>query len=97
MQTFGGYSQHDNGNIVIHGGTIEANGYDHCAGIGTNDSRTGGAISVYGGTITAIGGSDGADAFDGCEKVYIFGTVGSSAERYCRNHSNCVFVAETQN
>ena len=39
----------------------------------------------------------GADAFDGCEKVYIFSAVGSSAERYCRNHSNCVFVAETQN
>ena len=39
----------------------------------------------------------GADAFDGCEKVYVFGTVDSSAERYCRNHSNCVFVAETQN
>ena len=38
----------------------------------------------------------GADAFDGCEKVYIFSTVGSSAERYCLNHSNCVFAAETQ-
>ncbi len=33
----GGYSGHDNGNIVIHGGTIEATGYDHCAGIGSND------------------------------------------------------------
>ena len=39
----------------------------------------------------------GADAFIECEKVYIFGSVGSSAEYYCRNHSNCVFVAETQN
>ena len=38
----------------------------------------------------------GADAFDDCEKVYIFSTVGSSAERYCRNHGNCVFAAETQ-
>ncbi len=56
----GGYSGHDNGNIVIHGGTIEAKGYDHCAGIGSNDGRTGGAITIYGGTITAIGGSDGA-------------------------------------
>ena len=25
----GGYSGHDNGNIVIHGGTIEATGYNH--------------------------------------------------------------------
>ena len=56
----GGYSGQDNGNIVIHGGTIEANGYDHCAGIGSNDGRTGGAITIYGGTITATGGSDGA-------------------------------------
>ena len=56
----GGYSGHDNGNIVIHGGTIEANGYDNCAGIGSNDSKTGGAITIYGGTITAKGGSNGA-------------------------------------
>ena len=56
----GGYSGHDNGNIVIHGGVIEARGADHCAGIGTNDGRTGGAITIYGGTVTAKGGSDGA-------------------------------------
>ena len=56
----GGYSEHDNGNIVIHGGTIEANGYDNCAGIGTNDGRTGGSITIYGGTVTAKGGKDGA-------------------------------------
>ena len=56
----GGYSQHDNGDIVIHGGTIESNGYDHCAGIGSNDGRTGGAITIYGGTVTAKGGTDGA-------------------------------------
>ena len=56
----GGNSGHDNGNIIIHGGTIEANGYDHCAGIGSNDGKTGGDITIYGGTITAKGGSDGA-------------------------------------
>ncbi|SCW49499.1 hypothetical protein SAMN02910456_01423 [Ruminococcaceae bacterium YRB3002] len=56
----GGYSGHDNGNIVIHGGTIEAEGANNCAGIGTNDSCEGGFITIYGGTITAYGGSDGA-------------------------------------
>ncbi len=56
----GGYSGHDNGSIVIHGGIIEAKGADHCAGIGTNDGKTGGAITIYGGTITAKGGGDGA-------------------------------------
>ena len=56
----GGYSQHDNGNIVIHGGTIEANGDGHCAGIGSNDGCAGGSITIYGGTVTAKGGSDGA-------------------------------------
>ena len=56
----GGYSGHDNGNIVIQGGTIEAKGYNNCAGIGSNDGKTGGAITIYGGTITAKGGSNGA-------------------------------------
>ena len=56
----GGYSGHDNGDIVIHGGTIQAEGYDHCAGIGSNDGKTGGSITIYGGTVTATGGSDGA-------------------------------------
>lgn len=36
----------------------------------------------------------GTGVFDGCVKVYIFGTVGSSAESYCQSHENCVFVAE---
>ena len=56
----GGYSGHDSGNIVIGGGTVEAYGYNNCAGIGTNDGRTGGMITIYGGTITARGGTDGA-------------------------------------
>ena len=56
----GGYSGHDNGNIVIHGGTIQAKGADHCAAIGSNDDREGGSITIYGGTVTANGGSYGA-------------------------------------
>ena len=56
----GGYSGHDNGSIVIHGGTIEATGYNNCAGIGSNDDQTTGTITIYGGTITATGGSNGA-------------------------------------
>ena len=56
----GGYSEHDNGKIVIHGGTIDATGYDHCAGIGSNDGRTTGDITIYGGKITATGGKQGA-------------------------------------
>ena len=40
----------------------------------------------------------GTDVFDGCTKVYIFGTAGSPAEDYCNDpdHSNCEFVAEMQ-
>ena len=39
----------------------------------------------------------GADVFDGCENVYAFGALGSDEERYCTEHTNCVFVEETQN
>ena len=53
----GGYSENDNGDIVIHGGNIEARGADHCAGIGSNDGNTGGSITIYGGSDgAAIGG-----------------------------------------
>lgn len=40
----------------------------------------------------------GTDVFDGCTKVYVFGTAGSPAEDYCSDpaHSNCVFVEDTQ-
>ncbi len=34
----------------------------------------------------------GTDVFDGCTRVYVFGTAGSSAEAYCLTHGNCVFV-----
>ncbi len=36
----------------------------------------------------------GADVFDGCGTVFVFGTAGSAAEAYCAAHDNCVFVAE---
>lgn len=39
----------------------------------------------------------GTDVFDGCAKVFIFGTAGSSAETYCQSHDNCVFVEDGQN
>lgn len=38
----------------------------------------------------------GADVFDGCALVYIYGTAGSPAETYCSTHDNCVFVAEAE-
>lgn len=34
----------------------------------------------------------GADVFEGCELVYVFGAADSSAEAYCLSHDNCVFV-----
>ena len=59
---------HPGGNIIIHGGTIEATGHDHCAGIGSNDGNgTAAPITIYGGTITAKGGSDGAGIGGGRE------------------------------
>ena len=41
----------------------------------------------------------GADVFDGCALVHVYGTAGSAAEAYCNDpaHGNCVFVADTQN
>lgn len=36
----------------------------------------------------------GADVFDGCECVLVYGAAGSPAEAYCQNHSNCAFVRE---
>ena len=58
----GAYSGHKGGNVVIHGGTVEATGADHCAGIGSNDGDKAdvGSFTMYGGTVTATGGSDGA-------------------------------------
>ena len=58
----GAYSGHKGGNFVMHSGTVEAHGADHCAGIGSNDgdeTRVG-AFTMYGGKVKAYGGSSGA-------------------------------------
>ena len=34
----------------------------------------------------------GTDVFDGCIRVYVFGSPGTSAESYCNSHDNCIFV-----
>ena len=37
-----------------------------------------------------------ADAFVGCERVYLYGVSGGAAQAYCANpaHANCIFVPE---
>ena len=58
----GAYSGHKGGNFVMHSGTVEAHGANHCAGIGSNDgdeTRVG-AFTMYGGEVKAYGGSSGA-------------------------------------
>lgn len=39
----------------------------------------------------------GADVFDGCAMVIVFGSAGSSAEAYCQSRANCVFVEVSSN
>ena len=58
----GAYKDHLGGNLVVYGGTIEASGADHCAGIGGDDRdhNSIGSFTMYGGTVTATGGNDGA-------------------------------------
>ncbi|MBR6029791.1 MAG: leucine-rich repeat protein [Clostridia bacterium] len=36
----------------------------------------------------------GADAFEGCDWVWIHSAPGSPAEQYCDTHDNCAFVSE---
>ena len=75
----GAYSGHKGGSIVIKGGTITAEGHDHCAGIGGNDDdrKDLGSITIYGGTIDATGGGSGAGIGGGraCEggNITIYG------------------------
>lgn len=33
-------------------------------------------------------------AFEGCEKVLVYGTADSAAQTFCADHANCTFVAE---
>ena len=34
------------------------------------------------------------NAFEGCNDLTVFGTIGSPAEMYCNSHENCTFVPE---
>ena len=65
----GAYSGHKGGDVVVCGGTVEAHGGDHCAGIGSNDGDETkvGSVTVYGGTVKAFGGDDGAGIGGGRE------------------------------
>ncbi len=87
----GGYDGHDNGSIVIHGGTIQATGANHCAGIGSNDDQTTGGITIYGGTVTAtgkdssagIGGGDPSNSRADNSTISIYGgTVTAAGNSY---------------
>ena len=52
----GGGFQMNAGNIVINGGTINAQGPENGAGIGSGCDSSIGTITINGGTITAVGG-----------------------------------------
>ncbi len=56
----GAYSGHKGRNVVIHGGTIQATGHDHCAGIGGND---GDGSDV--GSFTIVNGEGGGQYSEG--------------------------------
>lgn len=74
----GAYSGHPGGNVEVCGGTIEATGHDHCAGIGGNDGNGAdiGSFTMFGGEVIATGGSQGAgigggrDCDGGTVKIY---------------------------
>lgn len=55
----GGYRA-DGGEIVIHGGMVEADGGFDGAGIGGGYQGSGGTVTIYGGTVEARGGFDSA-------------------------------------
>ena len=85
----GAYAGHKGGDVVIHGGVIEAKGYDHCAGIGSNDGdqKEVGSFTMYGGTVTATGGDSGAGIGGGRGseggKITIYGgTVTATGKHY---------------
>lgn len=51
------------GNVIIHGGIIEAEGTAYAAGIGggyNSSGGNGGTVNITGGTVTAIGGQNGS-------------------------------------
>ena len=71
----GAYAGHLSGNIIIHGGTINATGANNCAGIGGSDGDEGMVpdVTIYGGTVTATGGKNGAGIGGGrnCDGGYV--------------------------
>ena len=87
----GGGDDEANGNITIHGTTIEATGGKHAAGIGGGeggkdpDGKT--SIKIYAGTVTATGGIDGAGIGGGdCQPgahTYIYsGIINAGSEKH---------------
>ena len=50
----------DGGTVEIYGGTINATGSYHSAGIGGGSGGAGGTVTIYGGTVIANGGKHGA-------------------------------------
>ena len=59
------------GSINVYGGTIDATGGSHGAGIGTGEDAEGacGAVCIFGGGITALGGEYGAGIGGGDEST----------------------------
>ena len=45
----GGYPGHEGGDVVVHGGHVQAQGGENCAGIGSSDGGNGGTVTVNGG------------------------------------------------
>ena len=78
----GGMNNTVAGNLVIHGGYIDAKGGSNAAGIGGGNHDSGiRSVTIYGGEIHAQGGSSGAGIGEGQqnnvdEKIYIYGGEG---------------------
>ena len=75
----GGNKDESNGNIIICGGTVKADGGKYATGIGSGDEAdsVSGQIKIYGGKVTANGGTDAAGIGGGnqvsCGNIYIYG------------------------
>ena len=57
--------ENNGGNITIHGGVINATGWDYGAGIGGSVYGAAGTVTIYGGRVTAIGGGKGGAGIGG--------------------------------
>lgn len=99
---------HKGGNIVIHGGTVEATGANAFAGIGSgdNDGADVGSVTIYGGNVKAEGGHESAGIGGGkgseCEiaiyggKVSAKGNGNSPAIGCGKGGSIKIFGGETE-